>query len=242
MSPLTDAERSPSQLPGPERPVLLGTFLGIISSAVGPGCFLAPFIAYGLLAPSGVDWRKPENLLSQLSTAAVFVIVYAVFAFVPATIGGWAIGLILYLVARARRLSVWIAAVIGISVGMIEGGVIAWIVAPMPDTQGWGPNLPRGLLWNGAIGVVQGFFVSILLYAWLNRKMQHQGDEAGSTGLYGRIAIGMIIAAIILGFIVMSLSGSRWLYDSLLNPLGIAALGGLFAVGVLGAWLKWRAM
>ncbi len=91
----------------------------------------------------------------------------------PATLGGGVIGLIFQRLAYHRRLDVGITVVIGALFGLIEGSVIDWIVAPIPlSGQGWFPDLPHGLLYNGAISVISGLFVSMILYIWFERKMR----------------------------------------------------------------------
>lgn len=173
MSTTTNAARSESKLPGPLRTVLVATILGIVSSAVGIVCFVTAFFAFdSLMHPSIMEWRDIEYFLSNLPLIVIYILLYAYLAIAPATTGGLTIGLIFHLVVRARRLGVWIAAAIGAMVGLIEGGVIAWIIAPLPDPQGWFPDLPRGLLWNGGIGIIQGLFVSMILYIWFKRKMR----------------------------------------------------------------------
>ncbi len=100
-------------------------------------------------------------------------IVYTMYAIGPATLGGGVIGLIFQRLAYHRRLDVGITVVIGALFGLIEGSVIDWIVAPIPlSGQGWFPDLPHGLLYNGAISVISGLFVSMILYIWFERKMR----------------------------------------------------------------------
>ncbi len=219
--------------------MVVGTIVGFVSSPVGIVGMVSALFAFDFVTrPRIIEWRDVEYFLFNVPILVIYVFVYTNIALVPATMGGCAMGLILHLAARARHLNVRIATAIGILVGFIEGGATAWIIAPLSDPQGWFPDVPRGLLWNAPIGIAQGLFVSIILFAWLG-KMQHRGDD-GSTDLFGRIANGSNIAAVMLGIFALVSLGSCLLYDSLLNPLGIAALGGLFAVGVLGAWLKWR--
>ncbi len=155
------------------RSLLFGTVLGMTSSAVGIGGLYALFITYGLIASAiRARWWFDSVSLSILATDVSFaVLAYVYFTIGPSTIAGGVIGLSFYLVARPR-LSVRIAAGIGVLVGLIEGGVAAWIIAPIPDPQGWFPDLPRGLLWNGGIGIIQGLFVSMILYIWFKRKMR----------------------------------------------------------------------